>query len=551
MDVIADLEQGRRYYREQAWLGAFECLTACDQVAALDAEDLELLARAAYMIGRDDEYVASLERACQILLDAGNAPRAVRCGFWIGHSFLFRGEKARATGWFARAERLLDDNEHDCVERGYLRIPLWLEQMARGDFESGYATTAEAAEIGKRFGDADLVWLARDDQARALLRLGRVEEGLRLVDEALIAATAGDLSPIVTGIVYCNTIAFCRARYEVRRVREWTSALTHWCARQPEMVAHNGLCLVHRAEIMMMQGAWEKALEEARRSADRFTLGALNQLAGGAAFYCQGEAHRMRGDYDAAEQAYRLASQRGREPQPGLALMRLAQGKSDSAVAAIRRVVGESTVPLARAGLLPAYVEIMLAIGSLDLARAACRELDEISQRFGGEVLQAMSAHSMGTLALADGRPSDALTELRRALGIWAELGALYEVARIRVRVGLACRALEDEDAAALELLAARNTFAALGAAPDCAWVDSLAREASPDQAHGLTARELQVLRRVAGGKTNRDIALELFISEHTVARHVQNIFLKLDVSSRSAATAFAFSHDLVSRTAW
>jgi tetratricopeptide (TPR) repeat protein len=211
----------------------------------------------------------------------------------------------------------------------------------------------------------------------------------------------------------------------------------------------------------------------------------------------------MRGDYDAAEQAYRLASQRGREPQPGLALMRLAQGKSDSAVAAIRRVVGESTVPLARAGLLPAYVEIMLAIGSLDLARAACRELDEISQRFGGEVLQAMSAHSMGTLALAEGRPSDALTELRRALGIWAELGALYEVARIRVRVGLACRALEDEDAAALELLAARNTFAALGAAPDCAWVDSLAREASPDQAHGLTARE-PASAPARGGRENQ-----------------------------------------------
>jgi DNA-binding CsgD family transcriptional regulator len=546
MDVIADLEQGRRYYREQAWLSAFECLTACDRAAALDAEDLELLARSAYMIGRDDAYVASLERACQNLLDAGNTPRAVRCCFWIGHSFLFRGEKARATGWFARAERLLDSNEHDCVERGYLRIPLWLEQMARGDFESGYATTAEAAAIGKRFGDADLIWLARDDQARALLRLGRVEEGLRLVDEALIAATAGDLSPIVTGIVYCNTIAFCRAHYEVRRVREWTSALTDWCARQPEMVAHNGLCLVHRAEIMMMQGAWEKALHEARRSAERFSLGALNQLAGGAAFYCLGEAHRLRGDYDAAEEAYRLASQRGREPQPGLALMRLAQGKSDSATAAIRRIVGESTVPLARAGLLPAYVEIMLASGSLDLARAGCRELDEISQRFGGEVLQAMSAHSMGALALAEGRASDALTELRRALGIWTELAALYEVARIRVRVGLACRVLEDEDTAALELQAARNTFAELGAAPDCAWVDSLAREISPDQAHGLTAREMQVLRRVASGKTNREIALELFISEHTVARHVQNIFLKLDVSSRSAATAFAFSHDLV-----
>jgi DNA-binding CsgD family transcriptional regulator len=550
MRGVTDLEQGRKAYLEQAWVTAFDSIARADRSGRLSAEDLEMLARSAYMLGRDEDYVEGLERAHQIHLDAGDVPRAVRCGFWIGHSFLFRGELARATGWFARAHRLLESFGPDCVERGYLLIPVWLEQMGRGDFEGGYATALEAAAIGERFGDADLAWLARDDQARALTRLGRVKEALRLVDEALVAAAANDLSPIVTGIVYCNTIAFCRAVYDVRHVREWTRALTAWCDRQPEMVAHNGLCLVHRAEIMLLGGDWETALEEARRSAERFTRGALNQLAGGSAFYCQGEAHRLRGEFDAAEEAYRQASQHGCDPQPGLALMRLAQGKVESAAAAIRRSVGETTIPLRRAGLLPAYVEIMLAAGSLDLASAACRELEETARILECDALGAMAAHCRGATALAEERVNDALIELRRALASWQELGAPYEVARVRVMVGLACRALKDQDAADLELEAARNAFQELGAAPDLARVASLtgplSAESGPADAHGLTGRELQVLRLVAAGKSNREIGEELFISEHTVARHVQNIFAKLAVSSRTAATAFAFSHQLV-----
>jgi hypothetical protein len=310
MRGATDLELGRKGYLEQAWVSAFDSLTSADRNEPLGAEDLEMLARSAYMLGRDDDYVGGLERAHQVYLNRGDLPCAVRCGFWIGHSFLFRGEQARGTGWFARAQRLLESFGRDCVERGYLLTPLWLEQMGGGNFEDGYATTLHAAEIGERFGDRDLVWLARDDQARALLRLGRRKEGLRLVDEALAAVAANDLSPIVRGIVYCNTISFCRAVHDVRHVREWTRALAAWCERQPEMVAHNGLCLVHRAEIMLLNGDWEAALNEARRSAERFTRGALNQLACGRAFYCQGEAHRLRGEFGAAEEAYRRGGPR-------------------------------------------------------------------------------------------------------------------------------------------------------------------------------------------------------------------------------------------------
>jgi tetratricopeptide (TPR) repeat protein len=399
----AELERGRESYTAGAWLDAHEALAAADEQEGLAAGDLELLARAAYMLGRDDDYVGALERAHSAHLDAGNAPAAVRCAFWIGHNMLFRGEAARAGGWFARAERQLERGGRDCAERGWLLIPLWLEQMAAGDWEAGHATAAEAASIAERFGDGDLVWLARDEQGRALLGQGRVVDALRLVDETLVAATAGELSPVVTGIVYCNTIAFLSDAYELQHAREWTEALTRWCETQPEMVAHNGLCLVHRAEILERQGAWTEALAEARRAAERFTRGVLNQLACGAALYRQGEVHRLRGELAAAEEAYREASRRGREPQPGLALVRLAQGDLDAAAASIRRATGEVVKPLKRAALLPAYVEIMLAAGDVETARSAWRQLDELARSHGSEALEAMAAQARGAVALADG----------------------------------------------------------------------------------------------------------------------------------------------------
>jgi DNA-binding CsgD family transcriptional regulator len=497
------------------------------------------------MLGRDDDYVSGLERAHQAYLEAGGVAPAARCAFWIGHNLLFRGERARTSGWFARGNRLLEGVEEDCVERGYLLIPVWLEQMGAGNYEAARATAAEAADIGERLGDRDLLWLARDDQGCALIKQGRVADGLRLVDEVLVAATAGELSPIVTGIVYCNTIAFCRDAYELRHAREWTEALRRWCDAQPEMVAHNGLCLVHRAEIMQLRGAWEDALQEARRAAERFTQGVLNQLACGRALYRQGEVHRLRGELDAAEDAYRGASRCGFEPQPGLALLRLAQDEGDASAAAIRRAVGEATQPLKRATLLPAYVEIMLAIGEHDRASAGCRELDEIAERQKSDALRGMAADVRGAVAEAEGDAQGALIELRRALELWQELEAPYEGACVRVLIGSACRALGDEDTAMLELEAAGEVFAELGAAPDVARIDSLVPGAASIEAHGLTKRELEVLRLVAAGKSNRDIAAELVISEHTVARHLQNIFAKLSVSSRTAASAFAFEHDL------
>jgi DNA-binding CsgD family transcriptional regulator len=545
VDAIGELRRGRESYARRAWIDAYESLSHADRVAPLGAADLELLATSAYMLGRDDDYLSGLERAHHVYLDAGEAMRAVRCAFWVGVSLALRGDMSRATGWLGRAQRLLEREEGDCVERGYLLVPVMLRHEAIGDWEAASAAAADAAEIAERFGDADLLALAVHEQGFALIQRGRVEEGLGLVDEAMVAVTAGELSPIVTGIVYCSVIQGCQEVYELRRAQEWTAALTQWCEEQPDMVAFSGRCLVHRAEIMELRGAWRDALDEARRARQRCAQG-KNQAAAAQAFYRQGEVHRLQGEFAAAEEAYRGASRCGWEPQPGLALLRLAQGNGDAATAAIRRVVGETTKPLKRARLLPAYVEIMLAVGDTQEARSACREIEEIAAGYESGMLGAIAAHVRGAVDLAEGDARAALVALRYAWQVWHELEAPYEAARVRVLLGLACRALGDDDTAALELETSRGVFAQLGAAPDLARVDSLTRRAPSTDVVGLTPRELQVLRLVAAGKTNKAIAAELVLSERTVDRHASNIFTKLGVSSRAAATAYAYKHQLV-----
>ena len=545
VDGAIDLELGRAAYAERSWLAAYESLSRADHAVPLAAEDLELLATSAYMLGRDDEYLSGVERAHRLHLEAGETRRAARCGFWIALNLLLRGETGAAGGWLGRTQRLLGREEGDCVERGYLLFPVMFRHEAAGDYEAAVVAAADAAEIGERFGDLELFALAVQSQGHLMVMQGRVAEGLTLLDEAMVAVTGGELSPIVSGLVYCGVILGCQAAYEPRRAQEWTAALTQWCELQPDMVAFTGRCLTHRAEVMCLHGVWPAALEEARRAGRRCERG-TNQLARGEAVYVEGEIHRLRGEFAGAERAYRDASRCGREPQPGLALLRLAQGDSGGAAAAIRRAMGETRGWPERARLLPAYVEIMLAVGGREEARDACAELGQIAHEHQSAMLGAMAAHAWGAVALASDDAGAALISLRRAARVWQELEVPYETARARGLVGLACRALGDDEAAAFELEAARGVFAALGAVPDLARVESLAQpEAPAADAHGLTPRELQVLRLVAAGKSNRDIASQLVLSEHTVARHVQNIFAKLGVSSRTAASAFAFAHDL------
>jgi DNA-binding CsgD family transcriptional regulator len=539
-----ELHRGREAYAQRAWMDAYESLSRADEASPLGLEDLELLAISASMVGRMDDHLALLERAHHVGVDAGDRLRAARAAFWLGMNLAIRGEIGPAGGWFGRAQRLVVGEDRDCVERGYLLVPVALQHQGRGDYEAAHAAAVDAAEVGERFGDADLVAVAVHFQGLMRIKQGRVEEGLGLLDEAMVAVTAGEVSPIMTGVVYCGVIACCEEAFEPRRAREWTNALARWCEQQPQMVAFTGRCLAHRAGIMQLHGAWQDALEEARLAGERCEQ-AMNQAATGQALYQQGELLRLQGDFTAAEEAYRDANRFGREAQPGLALLRLGQGDVAPAAAAIRRVLGETTEQLRRAVLLPAYVEIMLAVDDIEEARSACQELGEIAAVSGSVMLDAIAARVRGAVELAEDDAPAALASLRHAWQVWQELEAPYEVALARVLVGLACRALGDEDSAALELGAARAVFEQLGAAPDVARVDAHIRSAAADT-HGLSPRELQVLRLVATGKTNREIASELVVSEHTVARHVQNIFGKLGVSSRTAATAFAFERDLV-----
>jgi DNA-binding NarL/FixJ family response regulator len=538
-----ELERGRESYSGSAWATAYESLSRADHLAPLAAQDLELLATSAYMLGREDEWMRILERVCHVYSEAGQNRRAVRCAFWIGTQLALRGEMGPASGWLGRAQRLLEREKGECVEQGYMLLPVVFQHDADGDWEGASSTAAAAAEIGERFEDADLFALAVHVQGDILVRYGRVREGLGLLDEAMVTVTTETLSPMVTGIVYCGVILACEQVYELRRAKEWTAALARWCEGQPDLLAFTGRCLVHRAQLMQLQGAWPEALEEAEKAGRRLEE-AMNRAAAAKACYLRGEVHRLRGEFGQAEDAYRRASELGLEPQPGWALFRLAQGDGAAAVAAIRRALAETTDRPRRAGLLSSAVEIMLATGEVDDARDACRELESIATEYESEMLVAMNAHARGAVELAAGDAGAALVSLRQASRAWQELEAPYEAARARVLVGQACRALGDEDAFTLELGAVRGAFEQLGATPDLAALDSLTEVAG--DTHGLTVRELEVLRLVAAGKSNKEIAATLVISEHTVARHVQNIFTKLRVPSRTAAGAFAFEHDLV-----
>jgi DNA-binding CsgD family transcriptional regulator len=536
-----EIERGRDACRRQAWAEAHRCFSAADRKAPLSAADLELYALAAALIGGDDDYIALMDRLYQLHIAAGDPVGAARWAFWLGFRLAAEQEMGRAGGWLARAERLIEKT--DCVVKGYLLLPAVHRLVAAGDMDGARAAAAEAAAYGDRFGDADLSAFGRCLEGRVLLRQGQVARGLALLDEAMVAVTAGGLGPVPTGLIYCTAIACCSQLYVMDRAREWTAALAGWCAAQPDLVPFSGVCLVHRAELMQLGGSWPEAIDEARRASERVSR-RVDRQATADAFYQQAEVHRLRGDFSAAERDYRSASEAGREAQPGLALLRLAQGRTADAISAIRGALAASKDRLYRARLLPAAVEISVAGGDVAEARRAAGELAEIAADFGTDVLGAMAAHAQGAVALVEGRPDAALEPLRRAFRVWHAVGAPYIGARLRVLIARACHALGDRDTAALELDLARQVFAELGAAPDLAALD--APGSGRDTAAGLSPRELEVLRLVAAGKTNKAIAKQLFLSEKTVDRHVSNIFAKTNVASRAAATAFAYQHGLV-----
>ena len=545
------LAQAREHYAQKAWADARDGFVHADEHEPLSRDDLWRLAWCAGLSGRESIQLATLERIYQAESgsETGDALQAARAAFWLGSRLGAMGEASQASGWQVRAERLVARAGRDCVEQGYLLLADVRGYLMARDLSAALATATAAEQIGVRFGDPDLCVFARSLQGRVLIRQGELERGLRLLDEVMLAVTGGELSPVLTGLMYCSSVDSCQSVYAIDRARAWTAALGRWCDAQPQLVTFTGACMVSRAEVMQMGGQWPEALAEVEQAEQRY-LQSIDPRAVGEAHYRRAEIQRLYGDLAAAEESYRQASQRGRDPQPGLALLRLAQGRAETAVHALRRAAGDANDAFQRAKLWPALIEVLLATHATEEALAASRELDIVAQRFGSDLLHGLAAHARGAVELAEGNARAAAATLGSASRGLQAVGAPYLAAKARVTLACACQALGDEDGAELEAQAARAVFCELGAALEVAAIDALTAPALPGAAAqgagGLTARELEVLRLVASGKTNKIIARELCLAEKTVDRHLSNILAKLDVPSRAGATAYAYQHKLL-----
>jgi ATP/maltotriose-dependent transcriptional regulator MalT len=534
------LVQARDAYERRDWVLALDRLRGAGDLAP---EDTMALATSAYLLGNVDEAVRTLQGGYQDRIRNGDSLGAVRFASWLGLLLNIRGESAVGGGWVARAQRLLESETEDVVERGYLLAHEFFQHLGRGDFARAAETAARVVETGRRFNEHDLIAQGLMMQGRIMIYAGRVPEGLALLDEAMIGLAAGEVSPIIAGMAYCSLIEACQELSDFSRAASWTSALTRWCDTQPGLVPYTGQCALHRGQIMRLRGAYDEALAEFAQAQRRYVKEGTVAPAG-MALTEQGDVLRIRGKLDEAEAAYRQAAELGHEPQPGLALSWLARGRTTAAITAIHRLLAEAHDPVHRSWMLPAAVEVLVSARLLDEARQHSDELTGIASAFGNSALRAMAAYAAANVELASGELEDALSHARDSCRLWSGVGAPYETARARVLVARALRELGDEDSATTEFAAARRAFAEVGAAPAATEVDRLLGRARPA---GLTERELEVLKLVAEGRSNPDIARVLVLSHKTVERHLSNIFTKLDVPSRTAAAAYAHEHGLMS----
>lgn len=524
------------------WAKTYDELSAADRSSSLTVEELELLGRAAMLLSNTAQSVEVFSRAYQERVAAGDTVAAVRNAFWAALQLFNVGDFGQGGAWVGRAHRLLEGTDEESAGHAYLATQHAFRQVVvEGDYAAGVDSAARAAALARRTGEADIVPMALNVQGRALLRLGKVREGLAVLDEAMMEVVGGSIAAPAAGVVYCSVIDACDEVFDLRRAQEWTQALSSWCDEQSGMISFTGECLVRRAAIKQFRGEWRDALAEAELACQRLVI--ADTYAAGMGWYRLGELHRLHGSLDAADQAYRKSVEFGDDPQPGLGLLRLAQGKGQAGMAAIQRALDETSEAWKRARLLPAIVDTALATGQVPTARTAADELGAIAASIDMPMLSAIANQAQGAVKLAEGDARKALTLLREAQRTWRDLGAPYEEARARVLMARCCRSIGDEDTANLEQEAARKIFATLGAAVDLRYIDALT-PAVPS--HGLTSREMEVMTLLAAGHTNQEIATELFLAVKTIDRHVSNILTKLGVSSRTAATAYAFKHGIV-----
>jgi DNA-binding CsgD family transcriptional regulator/tetratricopeptide (TPR) repeat protein len=543
MGTVEDLLRARATFERGDWVAAFDAWKSVESAAdrdTLEPADQLHLATVAQLLGRHDDAVTGYQRAFQGYLDHGSTTDAARTAAWLAMLHATTGDPELAAGWGARAERLLADIEDDVVERGYVSLRQMFMHLGTGDLPGALAKAEDVVAHARRFGDPDLTAIGLAALGRMTLYSGQVPTGLALFDEAMVGVAAGEVTPVFAGEAYCVMIEGCQEVGDLGRAAAWTEALHRWCQAQPGLVAFTGQAALHRGQIMALRGAFREAIEEYTLALPRY-LASRNEAASGLALAERGDVHRLLGELDAAEASYEEAAGYGYEPQPGLALLWLARGRQSAAVAAVRRLLAEAADPVSRSRLLAGAIEVWRACDQPTADLVA--EFESVAGSFGCTALVAAAAFARGRSALDAGDAPGALPYLRKASSLWASLEAPYEVARVRVEVARAFTALGDDSSAAVQLAAARRTFATLGTQPALDLVDSLLAPTSLPG--GLTAREAQVLRLVATGRSNTQIAGELVLSEKTVARHLSNIFTKLDVGSRTAAAAYAFEHNL------
>lgn len=541
MGVIEDLARARAAYERREWQTAYSALSSLDD-AGLAAADFEALATSAMLVGRVNDAVQALQRAYQLRAGSGEVDAALRTAFYLGITLMESGEPAIAGGWLARAQRLLDEVDGDIAGRGYVQMLVMFQHIFSGEFEQALGLAEEVTECGRRFGDNDLHANGLNAQGRMLIYAGRVREGFALLDESMVAVALGEVSTMFAGEIYCSLIEACQEVSDYGRAAEWTSRLTRWVEEQPELVRFTGQCALHRGQIMRVRGALTEAVSEFEAAVERYR--AAGQFApAGLACGEHGDVLRILGDHQGAQAAYDRAIGFGYEHQPGQALLWLTLGRTDAAVAAIRRVLGERGDPVGRSQVLPGAVDVLLAAEDVAGAESASAELAGLARGFGCAPLQAMAGMAGGAVAHARDAHSQGLAELRPALQVWQTLDAPYQLARTRLLLARCLRGVGDEESAMRELTEASRAFTELGALPDADLAAQLAGRSAPA---GLTGREVEVLRLVATGKSNPEIAAVLTLSEKTVARHLSNIFTKLSVTSRTAAAAYAFENRLV-----
>jgi DNA-binding CsgD family transcriptional regulator len=536
-----DLHAAHAHHHASRWVEACLEYGAADRVMSLTVEDLESWAEAAQVIGRIDEAIAVLARCFELRAEAGDMYEATRATYWLWSAHVFaRGEFAIAAGWVARAGSLAE--EQGSGEYGWLLIPRAYGCLGRGDYTAAEGLLHRATELGIGRGDTDLITIATTMRGRASLKLGSLESGLALLDQAMVRILSRSTSPRATSVMYCAAIGSCYEVQEIARAAEWSVALDQWLGTLPRLGgAYFGNCRIYRAILMRLRGDWSRAqaeLEQACRD-----LAVDGKLVAGHAWYELGELRRRQGE-PGVEKAFEQATAFGHVAQPGLALYRLSQGNAQAAGAGLHRVLAERERADDRLPLLPAVVEVCLAAGQIDEAKGVIAEMESTAQTYPTTAMLAIVDGARGAVALMEDRPAGALARLREASDRWRELDAPFETAQVGVRIGEACRALGDEEGARMEFRAALATFERIGARPDASRVRGLL---SGQNAHlaVLSPREIEVLRLIAAGRTNAEIATQLFLSERTIHRHVSNILTKLDVRSRTSAATYAVQHGL------